>query len=442
MPNTAVAQQTLNNKREQSLDAGASISGNLSGMPLYEVLTILEAGGKTGLLKMTINDNTGAPSTFLAIKNGKIGRIKSAFLPSWEKSLLSLDIPEADVKSYFRQGLSIVKIIENLISDGLLTKRQISELLKYRMMMALLPIFHCDDGFFSFSPENVDSGYIEPGIHATALSLEMNHRLDELKNISSIEFNPSQKFKLSNLIGDFSDRIVDLNKTDWMLISIFAEEMNLAQASRKSHLLWNELILSVRKLEHLGLLGLVNTQETKRDLHLKNGDSAPPFSLPDLNGNLVSLGAYRGKKLLISLNRSADCPICNPHIQSLMEAYSLLQENGIEVIAIFNSSLEEMQEHVGLLKPPFPLLADENATTHASYGLSKSLFGLMSPKNMSLMKRGLKMQGTAMKMQKDLLTMPAEFLVNKDLSIYKAHYNAYAADFLTQEEIMDFAKSG
>lgn len=438
MPNTVLAQQAHNNKIGQ---AGASISGNLSGMPLYEVLTILEAGGKTGLLKMTINNNSDAPSTFLAIKNGKIGRIKSAFLPSWEKSLLNLGIPEVDLKSYFGQRLSIVSIIEKLLANGLLSKQQISELLKYRMMMALLPIFHCDDGYFSFSPENVDSGYIEPGIHATALSLEMNHRLDELKNISSIEFNPSQKYKLSNLIGDFSDRIKDLNKTDWMLISIFAEEMNLAQASRKSHLLWNELILSVRKLEHMGLLGLVNTQETKKSLRLKSSDSAPPFSLPDLNGNLVSLGAYRGQKLLISINRTADCPICNPHIQSLIEAYSALQEQGIEVIAIFNSSLENLQNHVGLLKPPFPLLADEDATTHESYGLSKSLFGLMSPQNMSLMKRGMKMQGTAMKMQKEILTMPAEFLVNKDLSIYKAHYNAYAADFLSLEEVMQFGSS-
>ena len=438
MPSSATIAKTEKSQLQEDFsDSQATIRGDLSGMQLSEILTILEVGGKTGLLKIEFSDTL--PKTYLAIKNGKIGRIRSAFLPSWYKSLLRLGIPEIELSDHKYDGFNVVQKIEELKKLSLISQEQIQELLKHRMLMALLPIFHCNKGSFSFSPENVDSGYIEPGMHATALSLELSRRLDELKNINSIEFNLNQRFKLSNLIGDFSDRIEDLDKNDWMLISIFAQEMSLAQASQKSQLLWNELVLSVQKLERLGLIGLVNSNSEKKDWRLEEKSSAPPFSLMSLSGENVSLGAYRGKKILLSLNRTADCPICNPHIQNLIEAYPRLQEQGIEVIAIFNANLADLQNHVGRLLPPFPLLADPDAKVHNSYKLSKSFFGLMSPKNMALMRRGMKMEGTAVKMKNKFLTMPAEFLINPDLSIYKAHYHAYAADFLPLETVFEWA---
>jgi len=438
MPDSAVIDSAeVATLQEDFNDSQATIRGNLSGMQLSEILTILEAGGKTGLLKIEFSESL--PKTYLAIKNGKIGRIRSVFLPSWYKTLLHSGIGEVELSDQKYDGFNVVQKIQELTKLGIIDEDKIKELLKHRMLMALLPIFHCNKGYFSFSPENVDSGYIEPGLHATALSLELSRRLDELKNINSIEFNLNQSFKLSNLIGDFSDRIQELDKNDWSLISIFAQETSLAKASRKSHLLWNELILSVQKLEKLGLIGLVNSDSHKRHRRLEEHSAAPPFSLSSLSGEIVSLGSYRGKKILLSLNRTADCPICNPHIQNLIEAYPRLQELGIEVIAIFNADLADLQNHVGRLLPPFPLLADPDAKVHDSYKLSKSFLGLMNPKNMAQIRRGMKMEGTAMKMQNQLLTMPAQFLINPDLNIYKAHYNAYAADFLPLETIYAWA---
>ena len=438
MPSSAVIDNSEKlHLQEDFADSQATIRGDLSGMQLPEILTILEVGGKTGLLKIEFSETL--PKTYLAIKNGKIGRIRSAFLPSWYKSLLHIGVPEVELSAQKYDGFNVVQKIEELKTVGLINQEQVQELLKHRMLMALLPIFHCNKGSFSFSPENVDSGYIEPGMHATALSLELSRRLDELKNINGIEFNPNQSFKLSNLIGDFSDRIADLDKNDWMLISIFSQKTSLAEASKKSHLLWNEIVLSVQKLEKLGLIGLENPSNPKKNWRLEAAFSAPPFSLTSLSSETVSLGSYRGKKILLSLNRGADCPICNTHIQSLIEAYPRLKKQGIEVIAIFHADLSDLQNRVGRLLPPFPLLADPDGVVHESYKLSKSFFGLISPKNMPEMRRGMKLEGTGIKVNKEFLTMPAEFLINPDLSIYKAHYYAYIADSLPIDTVFEWA---
>ena len=41
---------------------------------------------------------------------------------------------------------------------------------------------------------------------------------------------------------------------------------------------------------------------------LSSGDEAPPFSLPDQDGNAISLSDFRGRKLLVYFFLEADTP--------------------------------------------------------------------------------------------------------------------------------------
>jgi cytochrome c biogenesis protein CcmG/thiol:disulfide interchange protein DsbE len=77
---------------------------------------------------------------------------------------------------------------------------------------------------------------------------------------------------------------------------------------------------------------------------VRNGEPAPDFSLPDINGNMVMLSALRGKKVVINLwwIRCHGCTEEMPFFQEFYEKYSgqdmeLIAINGYEKEAVVKS---------------------------------------------------------------------------------------------------------
>ncbi len=68
-------------------------------------------------------------------------------------------------------------------------------------------------------------------------------------------------------------------------------------------------------------------------LGLKVGDNAPDFSLPDKDGNMVSLSSFQGQVVLIDFWASW-CHFCREENPGLVDIYQQQQSNGFEIIGI------------------------------------------------------------------------------------------------------------
>jgi peroxiredoxin len=60
---------------------------------------------------------------------------------------------------------------------------------------------------------------------------------------------------------------------------------------------------------------------------------APDFSIQDLQGNTLTLAAYRGKVLVINF-WATWCPPCRREIPDLVEAYKELKGEGLEILGL------------------------------------------------------------------------------------------------------------
>ena len=63
------------------------------------------------------------------------------------------------------------------------------------------------------------------------------------------------------------------------------------------------------------------------------GSAAPDFTLPDLNGNKVSLSDFEGKTVLLTFWASW-CPTCRTENKHLAKIYPKYKDKGFEILAV------------------------------------------------------------------------------------------------------------
>ena len=110
------------------------------------------------------------------------------------------------------------------------------------------------------------------------------------------------------------------------------------------------------------------------------GEQAPGFTLTALDGDEVTLSAYRGRPLLINFWASW-CAPCRAEMPDLVRAYKAHQADGLVVLAINTTaqdSIADVRAFVSEFKLPFPVLLDEtDAVARGQYqlrGLPMSVF--------------------------------------------------------------------
>ena len=110
---------------------------------------------------------------------------------------------------------------------------------------------------------------------------------------------------------------------------------------------------------------------------LEVGQIAPAFTLPDQNGNLVSLKDYAGKKVIVYFYPAASTPGCTKQACDFRDSLASIQASGYVVLGISKDApakLKKFEDHESL---NFPLLSDPELTVHnayATYG-EKSMYG-------------------------------------------------------------------
>ena len=107
---------------------------------------------------------------------------------------------------------------------------------------------------------------------------------------------------------------------------------------------------------------------------LQVGDIAPDFSLPDADGNVYSLAALKGKRIVLYFYPRDNTPGCTKEACSFRDNYEAFQANGALVLGVSADDAKSHTKFASKYNLPFPLLIDEGAkvaTAYESYGLKK-----------------------------------------------------------------------
>lgn len=108
-------------------------------------------------------------------------------------------------------------------------------------------------------------------------------------------------------------------------------------------------------------------------MKLQAGDAAPLFEATDIFGERIDLRAYEGKPVLLSFLRNGGCALCNLRIHQLIQRYPELHGRGVEILAVFESPVASIRQHVTSRQDvPFSLIADPTASLYGLYGVEVS----------------------------------------------------------------------
>ena len=103
--------------------------------------------------------------------------------------------------------------------------------------------------------------------------------------------------------------------------------------------------------------------------HLKIGDKAPAFVANDQNGLPVSLKDFNGQKVALYFYPKDDTPGCTAQACNLRDNFSELSDKGIVVLGVSVDEVKKHKKFEDKYKLPFRLVADEEKTIVADYGL-------------------------------------------------------------------------
>ena len=113
---------------------------------------------------------------------------------------------------------------------------------------------------------------------------------------------------------------------------------------------------------------------------LEIGMKAPQFTLPDKDGNMVSISDFLGKKIVLYFYPRDNTPGCTKQACAFAGAYEEFKNKDIVVIGISKDSTASHQKFADKYELPFILLSDAELDAIKKYGVwqEKKLYGKVS----------------------------------------------------------------
>jgi thioredoxin-dependent peroxiredoxin len=110
---------------------------------------------------------------------------------------------------------------------------------------------------------------------------------------------------------------------------------------------------------------------------LDTGDPAPDFTLPDADGNSVSLADYRGRTVIVYFYPAASTPGCTKQACDFRDNLSELEGQDIAVVGISPDKPAKLAKFRDDQALSFPLLSDPDRSVLEAYGAygEKKLYG-------------------------------------------------------------------
>jgi peroxiredoxin Q/BCP len=101
---------------------------------------------------------------------------------------------------------------------------------------------------------------------------------------------------------------------------------------------------------------------------IKPGEQAPDFTLPDQDGNEVSLASLRGRAVVLYFYPKADTPGCTTQACGVRDHRADYDAAGAVVVGVSPDPVKRVKRFHDKYELGFPLLADEDHAVAEAYG--------------------------------------------------------------------------
>lgn len=178
-------------------------------------------------------------------------------------------------------------------------------------------------------------------------------------------------------------------------------------------------------------------------MKLKEGNTALDFVAKDIYGKDVKLSDFKGKKIILSFYRNVNCPFCNRRVHAIMGNNLRLRNSGVQLVFLFESSNKKLTSsvfHQGI--SPWPLIGDPDKNVYRKYGVEQSTIKMMKTMLVSSVNKAKKdTKELNLPEDKDasMNLIPADFFIDENFKIVKAHYGSHLDDHVDIEELKAFA---
>ncbi len=174
-------------------------------------------------------------------------------------------------------------------------------------------------------------------------------------------------------------------------------------------------------------------------MRLRAGQDAPDFRTKDIFDREIILNDYKGSKVMLSFYRFSACPFCNLRVNKLMNLTKRYESQGLKMLSFWQSPKESVHEHAKRRNPPFPMISDPMKEIYSLYRIENDWKGpikvLLEPSlSIDAMKEGINVK----RVDGEMDLIPADFLINPDLSIHTAFYGKHIGDHIPFELIEAF----
>ncbi len=180
-------------------------------------------------------------------------------------------------------------------------------------------------------------------------------------------------------------------------------------------------------------------------MKLFDNKPAIDFSVKDIYGHPIKLSDFKGKKIHLGFFRNVNCPFCNLRVHQLSKLKEAFESKNLKTIYFFESDPKILHKSIFHREiSPIPLVGDPKREIYSIYGVEASMMKMMStflaPGTMRDMKAGRALNLPKEK-DKDATQslIPADFLIDEQFIIRKAHYGKNMNDHIAINEIKRFA---
>ena len=106
---------------------------------------------------------------------------------------------------------------------------------------------------------------------------------------------------------------------------------------------------------------------------IKNGDAAPSFELPSVDGGTFRLDERRGRPVVVYFYPKDHTPGCTAEAKAFRDQYDAFVAAGAEVVGVSSDTIESHQRFSDKHRLPFALLSDPAGKVREAFGVEKTL---------------------------------------------------------------------
>jgi peroxiredoxin len=174
---------------------------------------------------------------------------------------------------------------------------------------------------------------------------------------------------------------------------------------------------------------------------LKPNDTAPTFTITDVNGDTINLTAYKGKKVLLNFYRSVGCPVCNLYFHGIQGFSDTLKQKNVVIISIYESPATAMKKYLEGENFYSVMIPDSTEQLYNLYKVQLSWWKMFKSNftgTYGKIRKGYKLYHQKIKYDAHLNRIGADFLIDENGKLIFAYYGKYFGDHISIEDLRKY----